>query len=598
MCGIIGYIGSQHDPKEVLMWGLKHLEYRGYDSAGIAWLEKGKTRIEKCKGKISQLEKQIADINVTGTIALGHTRWATHGKPSTINAHPHQVGDVTVVHNGIIENYIELKRKLIQEGYQFKSETDTEIIACLIKKELEKAPLIERAVQNTLPQLKGSYAIVVMRESEPEKLVAAKYASPLVVGVGKNEFFLASDIPALLKFTKDVVYMEDHEVAVLTPNRIQFFDENGDLVKKTPKKIKWSAQMVEKAGFPHFMLKEICEQPQAIIHTLADKINATQDKVELPLSSDFFNNINKIYLTACGTAWHASLIGKYLLEKIAKRNVEVDLASEFRYREPLIGVGDLLIVTSQSGETADSLAALQLAKSKGAKTLAICNVKDSSIARSADQVLYTEAGPEIGVASTKAFTTQVLIFNLIALYLAQSTDDVKELILGLTRVPLYMEQVLNLAEQVKHIAHNHDKKIAALFMGRDILYPVALEGALKLKEISYIHAHGYPAGEMKHGPIALVDKDLPVIALLANDSSFDKMMSNLEEVKAREGIVIAISQKPVSLANETIILPEGQWHTNPFIFAIPMQLLAYYIARFKGTDIDQPRNLAKSVTVE
>ncbi|HLD73644.1 MAG TPA: glutamine--fructose-6-phosphate transaminase (isomerizing), partial [Bdellovibrionota bacterium] len=582
----------------VLMWGLKHLEYRGYDSAGIAWLEKGKTRIEKCKGKISQLEKQIEGINVTGAIALGHTRWATHGKPSTINAHPHQVGDVTVVHNGIIENYAELKRKLIQDGYEFKSETDTEIIACVIKKELEKTSVLEKAVLNALPKLQGSYAIVVMRESEPEKLVAAKWASPLVVGLGKNEYFLASDIPALLKFTKDVVYMEDHEVAVLTPNRIQFFDDKGSPIKKTSKKIKWSAQMVEKAGFEHFMLKEIFEQPQAIIHTLADKINASQDKVELPLSTDFFNNINKIYLTACGTAWHASLIGKYLLEKIAQRNVEVDLASEFRYRDPLISKSDLLIVTSQSGETADSLAALHLAKSKGAKTLAICNVKDSSIARNADQVLYTEAGPEIGVASTKAFTTQVLIFDLIALYLAQKTSDIKDLVLSLTRLPFYMEQVLTLAPQVKKIATEHDKKIAALFMGRDILYPVALEGALKLKEISYIHAHGYPAGEMKHGPIALVDNELPVIALLANDNTFDKMMSNLEEVKARDGIIIAISQKPIPIADENIILPEAAWHTNPFLFAIPMQLLAYYIARLKGTDIDQPRNLAKSVTVE
>ena len=598
MCGIVGYIGSEHDPKEVLMWGLKHLEYRGYDSAGIAWLEKGKTRIEKCKGKISQLEKQIEGIHVTGMIALGHTRWATHGKPSTINAHPHQVGDVTVVHNGIIENYAELKRKLIQDGYEFKSETDTEIIACVIKKELEKTSVLEKAVLNALPKLQGSYAIVVMRESEPEKLVAAKWASPLVVGLGKNEYFLASDIPALLKFTKDVVYMEDHEVAVLTPNRIQFFDDKGSPIKKTSKKIKWSAQMVEKAGFEHFMLKEIFEQPQAIIHTLADKINASQDKVELPLSTDFFNNINKIYLTACGTAWHASLIGKYLLEKIAQRNVEVDLASEFRYRDPLISKSDLLIVTSQSGETADSLAALHLAKSKGAKTLAICNVKDSSIARNADQVLYTEAGPEIGVASTKAFTTQVLIFDLIALYLAQKTSDIKDLVLSLTRLPFYMEQVLTLAPQVKKIATEHDKKIAALFMGRDILYPVALEGALKLKEISYIHAHGYPAGEMKHGPIALVDNELPVIALLANDNTFDKMMSNLEEVKARDGIIIAISQKPIPIADENIILPEAAWHTNPFLFAIPMQLLAYYIARLKGTDIDQPRNLAKSVTVE
>jgi len=392
--------------------------------------------------------------------------------------------------------------------------------------------------------------------------------------------------------------MEDHEVAVLTPNRIQFFDDKGSPIKKTSKKIKWSAQMVEKAGFEHFMLKEIFEQPQAIIHTLADKINASQDKVELPLSTDFFNNINKIYLTACGTAWHASLIGKYLLEKIAQRNVEVDLASEFRYRDPLISKSDLLIVTSQSGETADSLAALHLAKSKGAKTLAICNVKDSSIARNADQVLYTEAGPEIGVASTKAFTTQVLIFDLIALYLAQKTSDIKDLVLSLTRLPFYMEQVLTLAPQVKKIATEHDKKIAALFMGRDILYPVALEGALKLKEISYIHAHGYPAGEMKHGPIALVDNELPVIALLANDNTFDKMMSNLEEVKARDGIIIAISQKPIPIADENIILPEAAWHTNPFLFAIPMQLLAYYIARLKGTDIDQPRNLAKSVTVE
>ncbi|MBI2026301.1 MAG: glutamine--fructose-6-phosphate transaminase (isomerizing) [Deltaproteobacteria bacterium] len=596
MCGIVGYIGTQHNPKEVLLEGLKKLEYRGYDSAGIAWIENNRTHIVKCKGKISELEKHVATINIQGTIALGHTRWATHGKPSTINAHPHQVGDVTVVHNGIVENFSALKTELEAKGYQFKSETDTEVIACLIKNELETASSFENAVLCAVKQMNGSYAIAVMSERKPGTLVAVKKASPLVLGLGKKECFLASDIPALLKFTNQVVYLEDYELASITENRVSYYDKNGTAISKQVHKITWTAQMAEKGGFEHFMLKEIFEQPQAIIHTLSGKLSPNQDAVELPIHNDFFKNTTNIYLVACGTAWHASLVGKYLIEKIARRRVEVDLASEFRYRHPILSKNDVVIVTSQSGETADSLAALQLAKEKGAKTLAICNVKESSIARLADEVLYTEAGPEIGVASTKAFTTQLLIFNLLALYLENTPQ--KEKILNLTRLPFFMEQVLHQAEEIKKIATKHYKKIAALYMGRDILYPIALEGALKLKEISYIHAHGYPAGEMKHGPIALVDSNLPVIALIPDDDFFDKMMSNIEEVRAREGIVIAFSQRPIPMAHHNIILPLTPWHLNPFLFALPMQLLAYYMARCKGTDIDQPKNLAKSVTVE
>ncbi|MBI2608567.1 MAG: glutamine--fructose-6-phosphate transaminase (isomerizing) [Deltaproteobacteria bacterium] len=598
MCGIVGYIGTFRDPKEVLLTGLKHLEYRGYDSAGVAWLENGKTHIEKCKGKVAQLENQIKNVSIKSTIALGHTRWATHGKPSTINAHPHQVGNITVVHNGIIENYIELKKELRAQGYTFQSETDTEVIACLIKKESEKSKTLEESVQKALRKLQGSYAIVVMNELEPEKLVAAKKASPLVIGIGKKEYFLASDIPALLSFTKQVAYLDDYETAILTPHRVEFQNMKGEHISKKITTITWSAQTIEKAGFEHFMLKEIYEQPQAIIHTLSGNLSENHDKVLLPLEEAFFNNVQTIYLIACGTAWHASLIGKYLLEKFANIRAEIDLASEFRYRNPILKENDLLIVTSQSGETADSLAALQLAKERGIKTLAICNAKESSIARAADQIIYTEAGPEIGVASTKAFTTQILIFNLLSLYLAQKNKNVSKEILELTKIPSYMEQVLSQAEKIKNIASKYYQKLAALYMGRDILYPIALEGALKLKEIAYIQAHGYPAGEMKHGPIALVDQELPVIALLQNDSIFEKMMSNVEEVKAREGIVIAISQKPIKIADDNIILPLAQWHINPFLYSIPIQLFAYYMARFKGTDVDQPRNLAKSVTVE
>ena len=598
MCGIIGYIGTRHKPKDVLLDGLKHLEYRGYDSAGIAWLENDKTHIEKCKGKIAHLEELIKNIEIKGTIALGHTRWATHGKPSRMNAHPHQVGTVTVVHNGIIENYSSLKQALLKEGYKFNSETDTEVIACIIKKELDHTKNLEEAVLLAVKQLKGSYAIVVMNEKEPHKLVAAKKASPLVVGIGKNENILASDIPALLKYTKDVIYLEDDEVISITENDIHIFDQYGKTMVKPKKTITWSHQMIEKAGYEHFMLKEIYEQPQAIMHTLTDKFSHNQDKIELPIDQDFFEGIRNIYLTACGTAWHASLVGKYLLENIAKKHAEVDLASEFRYRNPLISDQDLLIVTSQSGETADSLAALYLAKKKGARTLAISNVKDSSIARMADQVIYTEAGPEIGVASTKAFTTQILIFDLVATYIAQTFTNVQPHIQELARIPYFMEQTLCHAEEIRFIAKKYYKKIAALYIGRDILYPIALEGALKLKEISYIHAHGYPAGEMKHGPIALIDKKLPVIALVPSDHTFDKMMSNIEEVKTRAGIVIAISQKSIALADENVIIPHVSWHLNPFLFSITMQLLAYYTALFKGTDVDQPRNLAKSVTVE
>ena len=615
MCGIVGYVGKQV-PTEILFQGLKKLEYRGYDSAGISIVQQGEIHTKRCQGKLSQLAVELKDplfkpSPADGTyIGIGHTRWATHGKPSKENAHPHQAGPIAVVHNGIIENYIPLREKLLNKGYELASETDTEIVAYLIYDYSKEEQDLEKAVVRAIKELRGTYSLGVISQREPQRLVAVKNGTPLIVGLGTNENFIASDIHALLEHTKRCIYLEDHEIAVLNVDGVVVKDRNQKIVKKKIQEINWSADVAEKQGYQHFMLKEIHEQPNAIIQTLQDRITRNREELfleELRLSKEEIQNIRKIFLVACGTAYHASLIGKYWIESMAKIPCEVDIASEFRYRAPLIGKEDLLIVTSQSGETADSLAALREAKKHGAKAIAICNVRGSSIDREADFTVYTHAGPEIGVASTKAFTTQLVVFNLIAIHFglilkrlpgnqaAVYRDDI-------LRLPHYVEDVLGRETEIKKIAQKFYRKKTFLYLGRGPNFPVALEGALKLKEISYIHAEGYAAGEMKHGPIALVDEDTPVIILAPQDAYYEKVISNLEEIRAREGIVIAIGTEGdehlPKRVDAFIAVPKKSENIMPILLTIPIQLIAYHIALKKGTDIDQPRNLAKSVTVE
>lgn len=615
MCGIIGYVGER-PPIDILFNGLKKLEYRGYDSAGIAILQRGEIRIKRCQGKLSQLAEELEDSQFHSTpvdrkyIGIGHTRWATHGKPSKKNAHPHQAGPIAIVHNGIIENYALLREQLLAKGYQLKSETDSEIAAHLIYDYLKQNHLFEQAVLMAIRELEGSYSLGVICQDDPKKIIAVKNGTPLIIGMGTNENFIASDVPALLEHTRRFQYLEDHEVAILESDRVTIKDRNGKVLDKKIQKITWTADMVEKQGYPHFMLKEIHEQPQAIIQTLQDRVAKNREELfleDLKLTVEDIRQIKKIFLVACGTAYHASLVGRYLIESMARIPCEVDIASEFRYREPIIGKNDWLIVTSQSGETADSLAALREAKKKGAKVIAICNVRGSSIDREADFTIYTYAGPEIGVASTKAFTTQLVVFNLIAIHFGLilktlSQEKVALYIQDLVRLPHYLEEVLQQEAVIKNIAQKYYRKKTFLYLGRGHHYPIALEGALKLKEISYINAEGYAAGEMKHGPIALVDEDTPVIILAPKDSYYDKVISNLEEIRAREGIVIAIgTEGDTQLAKQVtslITLPKKSDNIMPILMAIPVQLIAYYIALKKGTDIDQPRNLAKSVTVE
>jgi len=615
MCGIVGYIGKR-SPIDILYEGLKKLEYRGYDSAGIAILQQGEISVKRSQGKLSELKKELEDPQFRPTavnenyIGIGHTRWATHGKPSKRNAHPHQAGPIVLVHNGIIENYVTLREKLLGKGYELKSETDTEIVAYLIYDNFRREKSFEASVFLAVKELKGSYSLGVICQDEPEKVIAVRNGTPLVVGIGDNENFIASDITALLEHTDRVQYLDDHEVAILEPNQVTIKDRDGKVLNKKTKKIDWSAEMVEKQGYQHFMLKEIHEQPQAIIQTLQDRITKNKDELyleDLKLTEQELLSIKKIFLVACGTAYHAAMVGKYLIESMARIPCEVDIASEFRYRKPIIGKDDLLIVISQSGETADTLAALREGKQQGAKVIAICNVKGSSIDREADSTIFTYAGPEIGVASTKAFTTQLVVVNLLAIHLGLvlktlSKEKAAPYIQDIVCLPQYMDEILKLEPQIKKLAQKYYRKKTFLYLARGINYPIALEGALKLKEISYINAEGYAAGEMKHGPIALVDEDTPVIILVPEDKYYDKVVSNLEEIKAREGIVIAIGtegNKQLSKQVDSWIeIPKRSDNVMPILLTIPVQLIAYYIALKKGTDIDQPRNLAKSVTVE
>jgi len=610
MCGIVGYTGDRKSAS-LLLEGLKKLEYRGYDSAGIAILdEEGKLQIRRTEGKLSRLVEEMAQNPCDGTLSIGHTRWATHGKPSETNAHPHRSGSVVVVHNGIIENYLELRDLLQAKGRTFLSETDTEIIAHLIEEGLKASLSLEEAVRQALKQVKGSYAIAVISQEEPSLLIGAKKSSPLVMGLGDSEYFLASDIPALLDHTRKMVFLDDEELAVLSPEGYRITTLGGETVEREPTHITWSPMMAEKGGYKHFMLKEIQEQPRVITDTIRGRIFGRKREIyldDIQIPGETLKKVKKICLVACGTSWHAALIGKFMLEGICRVPTEVDLASEFRYRDPLLAKHTLFVAISQSGETADTLAALEEATQKGALTLGICNVVDSSLARKCQGVLYTHAGPEISVASTKAFTTQITALYLLSLYLGMkngkmSEDSMQGHITELRKLPQLMEDVLARENKVEAIARKYAHYLDFLYLGRGIHYPVALEGALKLKEISYIHAEGYPAGEMKHGPIALIDENCPTVAALPSNELYEKVLNNLEEVKARDGKIIAVvtygDTEAEKLADDLIFVPASTPYITPILMTIPMQLLAYHIAVIKGTDVDQPRNLAKSVTVE
>jgi len=608
MCGIIGYIGSRN-AVPVVLEGLKRLEYRGYDSAGIAFFAERGIEVRRCSGKIQDLASLLESENPFSNTTIGHTRWATHGRPSEENAHPHRSNGIVLVHNGIIENYLPLKKILLEKGYTFTSETDTEVLCHLIEDYSRRYPL-EDAVREALKEVKGSYALAVVKEAEPGKIVGVRKDSPLVVGIGNGEFFLASDIPAFLNYSRDVIFLNDGEMAVLTSQGVSVFGSDGSSLKKDVQTVSWNPSMAEKGGFKHFMLKEIYEQPRAIADTLRGRLNVERGDVhmeEFGLDEEIIKRIRKIFIVACGTSFHAALIGKYLIERVARIPVEVDIASEFRYRFPLIEPGDLTIVITQSGETADTLAAQREAKKLGAFVLSICNAVGSTSSREADAVFYTHSGPEIGVASTKAFTTQIIGLSLFAIGCGKirgtlSEDASKDFVKDLLTIPGKVEETLGADEMIRMIAKDYYKASDFLYLGRGLCYPVALEGALKLKEISYIHAEGYPAGEMKHGPIALIDEQLPVVVFAPYDILHEKIASNIQEVKSRGGKIITITDRiddhVCALSDRYISVPPSNPYLSALLMVVPAQLLAYHIGVFRGCDVDQPRNLAKSVTVE
>jgi glucosamine--fructose-6-phosphate aminotransferase (isomerizing) len=612
MCGIVGYIGKK-EAFPIIIKGLKRLEYRGYDSAGIALLN-GEMTLFKKAGKVTELEKIVDHTHTTATIGIGHTRWATHGEPTDRNAHPHlsQSGDLAIIHNGIIENYASLKELLIGRGYVFHSDTDTEILINLIEEVQKKENTsLDNAVRLALQEVVGAYAIVILNKNNPNQLIAARKGSPLVIGIGDEEFYIASDASPIIEYTKNVVYIEEQEYAVVNRDGTYVIRTLGN-IEKTPEiqKIEFSIETIEKGGFPHFMLKEIYEQPKAIEDSLRGRMNAQQGWIKLGGLSEYITRIShaeRFIITACGTSWHSGLIGEYLIEDLARVPVEVEYASEFRYRNPIITDKDVIIAISQSGETADTLAAITLAKERQALIYGLCNVIGSSIARTAHAGSYTHAGPEIGVASTKAFSTQITLITLIALELAIVKGTIpqsklREILYELENIPKKIEETLLLDSQIKEIAEIYQHANNFLYLGRGYNFPVALEGALKLKEISYIHAEGYPAAEMKHGPIALIDENMPVVFLATNKSAYEKIVSNVQEVKARKGKIIAVVHKGDTqiraLADHIIEVPETEEILSPLITIVPLQLLAYHIAILRGCNVDQPRNLAKSVTVE
>ncbi len=606
MCGIVGYVGHR-DATAILVGGLRRLEYRGYDSAGVAVSNGHGAKIVRCRGKLANLEKRLAEDPPHGMVGIGHTRWATHGRPSDENAHPHKAGPVSVVHNGIIENHVALRDRLRAAGRVFSSETDTEIVAHLVDEALAAgADSLVEAVRVALRQTEGAYALCVMSDNHPDQVIAAKNSSPLVVGLGKGEMFLASDAPAILEHTREVMFLEDGDIVEMKREGVVISDLAGEPRERAARTITWSAAQAEKAGYPHFMLKEIYEQPRAVTDTLRGRLlpdlkDAIIDGFEVSPTT------RRIVLVACGTSYHAGLVGKFLIESAARIPCEVDLASEFRYRDPVIGPDDLVVGISQSGETADTLAAIKEAKARGARTLAICNVVDSAIPRTCDGALYTHAGPEIGVASTKCFTAQLAALSLLAIHVGRRTKGLgdaaaDDLIRELFLVPQKMTETLERVGDIKALAARYKDAKDFLYLGRGTNYPIALEGALKLKEISYIHAEGYAAGEMKHGPIALIDDGIPVVVIAPKGKGYEKVLSNLAEVKAREGQVIVVAtrgdQEIAQHSKHILWIPDAPPLIQPLLTVIPLQLLAYEVALARGNDVDQPRNLAKSVTVE
>jgi glutamine---fructose-6-phosphate transaminase (isomerizing) len=606
MCGIVGYVGKR-EAAPILVDGLRHLEYRGYDSAGIAVANGQGARLVRSLGKLSALERLLAVESPHGLVGIGHTRWATHGRPSEENAHPHKAGAVSVVHNGIVENHALLRERLTAAGRHFSSQTDTEVLAHLIDQALiDGASSLPEAVRQALRQVEGSYAIAVLSDRHENEMVAAKKASPLVVGVGQGEMFVASDAPAILDQTREVIFLEDGDVAHIVRNQVSITKLDGQAVERPSRTVTWTPGQAEKAGYPHFMLKEIHEQPRAVTDTLRGRLMLSNGDAVL-WDKEVTEIPRRMVIIACGTSYHAGLVGKFLIEKVARIPCEVDLASEFRYRDPVIGPGDLVVGISQSGETADTLAAMNEAKARGARTLAISNVIDSAIARTSDLALYTFAGPEIGVASTKCFTAQLTALILLAIHLGRrngALDDISAVRFAndVIQLPFKMSETLGLIGDLKELARKHKDARDFLFLGRGSNYPIALEGALKLKEISYIHAEGYAAGEMKHGPIALIDDGLPVVIIATKGNGYDKVLSNLAEVRARDGHVIAVATKGdteiTKNCQDVLWVPDAPALLQPLLTVLPLQMLAYAVAVVRGHDVDQPRNLAKSVTVE
>ncbi|ACT95760.1 glutamine--fructose-6-phosphate transaminase (isomerizing) [Dyadobacter fermentans] len=613
MCGIVAYVGSR-EAYPLILKGLKRLEYRGYDSSGVALLENGELNIYKKKGKVSDLESELNGKQLAATIGIGHTRWATHGEPNDVNAHPHYSNNrrLSIIHNGIIENYAAIKQNLIGKGHKFLSDTDTEVLVHFIEDvQKETGTTLEAAVRLALKEVVGAYAIVVMSLDHPGQLIAARKGSPLVIGVGENEYFLASDATPIIEYTKDVVYLDDYEVAVISEGKlsIQHLESS---TETTPyiQKLEMELETIEKGGYDHFMIKEIFEQPRSIADSMRGRLRADDAHLQLGGLNDYLDKLaqaDRVVIVGCGTSWHAGLVAEYMFEELARINVEVEYASEFRYRNPVIKENDIVIAISQSGETADTLAAIELAKSKGATIFGVCNVVGSSIARATHAGAYTHAGPEIGVASTKAFTAQVTVLTLMAIAVAKrkgtiAEETYRQLLIELETIPAKVEKVFENAAKIKEIAFIFTYARNFIYLGRGLNFPVALEGALKLKEISYIHAEGYPAAEMKHGPIALIDEDMPVVFLATKDSSYEKIVSNIQEVKARKGRVIAIVTEGDTLipgmVDFVIEVPNTHEILTPLVSVIPLQLLSYYIAVMRGRNVDQPRNLAKSVTVE
>ena len=615
MCGIVGYVGEK-PLLPVLMEGLRRLEYRGYDSAGVAVVRDGQMHIRRSAGKLSNLDDVLAKDPIAGEFGIGHTRWATHGRPTEENAHPHRDcrGRIVVVHNGIIENYLELKKELAAEGHRFVTETDTEIVAHLVEKE-GRGDGLEAAVRRALKRLRGLFALVMISADEPDTIVTVRNGPPVVIGLGKDEYFVASDIPAILSHTREIVFLDDREIAVITKSGVVFSDFDGKKLIRKPQHVSWDPVMAEKAGYPHFMLKEIHEQPWAVRETVIGRTSAENGRVylhEMGLDEAALRDIERIVICACGTSWHSGLVGKFLIEELARVPVEVDYSSEFRYRRPLVDKRTLAVVITQSGETADTLGALREAKQLGARSIAICNVVGSMATREADGTVYTHAGPEIGVASTKAFTCQLVALHLLAIAIGQARGTLdparaRELINELEQIPVSIEKTLKLDGRIRELSSRIQHHRDFLYLGRGINYPIALEGALKLKEISYIHAEGYPAGEMKHGPIALIDEDLPVVAVAADDGVFEKALGNIQEAKARGARMIVVTNASKAGAFEDLLdpkrdvvltVPDAHPLLLPILLVVPLQLLAYHVAICRGADVDQPRNLAKSVTVE